>query len=229
MRRTLDALPLAILTTFLLPSAAIAQSMGEMAESDNPAMMGEGMTGDEGDAMSAGSAAGSSVGSAGTALTPDEMKFFESKIRPILISNCYGCHSTSGGKSKGGLKLDTREASLKGGKSGSAIVPGDVDSSLLIRAVRYHDADYEMPPAGKLRDEDIALLEQWVAMGAPDPRSESEMAHGASPGTAKRWSAQEIAAGKNSHWAYRPITAPAIPSLGAAPTTGASAWNATAW
>ncbi|MFZ9914383.1 MAG: c-type cytochrome domain-containing protein, partial [Phycisphaerales bacterium] len=64
-------------------------------------------------------------------LTADELKFFESKVRPLLIANCYGCHSTSGGKSKGGLKLDTREATLKGGNSGPAVVPGDPDSSLL--------------------------------------------------------------------------------------------------
>jgi hypothetical protein len=229
MRRTLDALPLAILTTFLTTSAATAQSMDEMSETDTPAVMTGDMTGDmtadEGDAMSAPPAA--------AALTADEVKFFESRIRPILIANCYGCHSTSAGKSKGGLKLDTREASLKGGESGPAIVPGDVDSSLLIRAVRYHDADYEMPPAGKLRDEDIALLEQWVAMGAPDPRSESEMAHGASPGTAKRWTTQEIAAGKNSHWSYRPIVAPAVPSLAAVGSAGAGTpakdWNTATW
>ena len=73
------------------------------------------------------------------ALTADELKFFESKIRPILIANCYGCHSVSGGKSKGGLRLDTRDAMLRGGKSGPTIVAGDLDSSLLIRAVRYDD------------------------------------------------------------------------------------------
>ncbi len=147
-------------------------------------------------------------------LSADDLKFFESKIRPILIANCYGCHSTSSGKSKGSLRLDTREATLKGGESGPAIVPGDIDSSLLIRAVRYHDSEYEMPPAGKLRDEDIALLEQWVAMGAPDPRSESEAPKGASPGTAHRWTAEDIAKGKENHWAYRPIGTPDVPKIG---------------
>ncbi|MCE2883961.1 MAG: PSD1 and planctomycete cytochrome C domain-containing protein [Planctomycetaceae bacterium] len=147
-------------------------------------------------------------------LSADDLRFFESKIRPILIANCYGCHSTSSGKSKGSLRLDTREATLKGGESGPAVVPGDTDSSLLIRAVRYHDSEYEMPPAGKLRDEDIALLEQWVAMGAPDPRSESEAPKGASPGTAHRWTAEDIAKGKESHWSYRPIVAPEVPKIG---------------
>jgi hypothetical protein len=146
-------------------------------------------------------------------LTPEEVKFFESKIRPLLIANCYGCHSVSSGKSKGGLKLDTRDAMLKGGDSGPAIVSGDVDSSLLIRAVRYLDSDYEMPPAGKLRDDDIALLEEWVEMGAPDPRVEgAAVAAGHSPGTAHRWSADDIAKGKENHWAYKPLSAPKPPA-----------------
>jgi hypothetical protein len=147
------------------------------------------------------------------AISADDLKFFESKIRPILIANCYGCHSTSAGKSKGGLHLDTRDATLKGGESGPAVVPGDVDSSLLIRAVRYHDSDYEMPPAGKLRDDEIALLERWVEMGAPDPRVEGVAAAGASPGTAKRWSVAEIDAAKDTHWAYRAVVATKPPVI----------------
>ena len=141
------------------------------------------------------------------ALTADEVKFFESRIRPILIANCYGCHSVSSGKSRGGLRLDTREAMLSGGDSGPAVVPGDLDSSLLIRAVRYLDADYEMPPAGKLRDEDIKLLEEWVAMGAPDPRVDGAMAPaaGASPGTEHRWTDEDIARARSAHWSYRTI------------------------
>jgi hypothetical protein len=146
-------------------------------------------------------------------LTPDQVKFFESKIRPLLIANCYGCHSVSAGKSKGGLKLDTRDSMLKGGDSGPAVVPGDADSSLLIRAVRYLDSDYEMPPAGKLKDDDIKLLEEWVAMGAPDPRVESgAAAAGHSPGTAHRWSADDIAKGRENHWAYKPLSAPKPPA-----------------
>ena len=147
-------------------------------------------------------------------LTPDQVKFFESKIRPLLIANCYGCHSVSSGKSKGGLKLDTRDTMLKGGDSGPAVVPGDADSSLLIRAVRYLDSDYEMPPAGKLKDDDIKLLEEWVAMGAPDPRVESgaAAAAGHSPGTAHRWSADDIAKGRENHWAYKPLSAPKPPA-----------------
>ena len=145
-------------------------------------------------------------------LSADELKFFESKIRPLLIANCYGCHSVSSGKSKGGLRLDTRDAMLKGGDSGPAVVPGDADSSLLIRAVRYLDSDYEMPPAGKLKDEDIALLERWVAMGAPDPRVEGAAAVGYSPGTVHRWTSEDIARAKENHWAYKPLSSPEAPA-----------------
>ncbi|MEY3141845.1 MAG: hypothetical protein RLY21_338 [Planctomycetota bacterium] len=146
-------------------------------------------------------------------LTAEQLKFFESKIRPILIANCYGCHSVSSGKSKGGLRLDTRDGMLKGGDSGPSVVPGDVDSSLLIRAIRYLDSDYEMPPAGKLKDAEIALLEEWVAMGAPDPRVEgAAAAPGHSPGTTFRWTAEDIANGRENHWAYKPLTAPRPPA-----------------
>ncbi|MFZ9881941.1 MAG: c-type cytochrome domain-containing protein, partial [Phycisphaerales bacterium] len=145
-------------------------------------------------------------------LTADELKFFESKVRPLLIANCYGCHSTSGGKSKGGLKLDTREATLKGGNSGPAVVPGDPDSSLLVRAVRYHDEDSAMPPAGKLPDADIETLEQWVAMGAPDPRADAPAGSGASPGTTHRWTAEDISRGRETHWSYRPVSTSVAPS-----------------
>ncbi|MFN9077725.1 MAG: DUF1549 domain-containing protein, partial [bacterium] len=175
-----------------------------MSDDDMQDGMKEGMQEGMQDASEAGSPA---------PLTPDQVKFFESKIRPILIANCYGCHSVSSGKSKGGLRLDTRDATLKGGDSGPALVPGDVDSSLLVRAVRYLDSDYEMPPAGKLRDDDIKLLEEWVAMGAPDPRIEgAAVAAGHSPGTAHRWSSQDIDNGRQNHWAYKPLSAPKPPA-----------------
>src|SRR5437879_5558594 len=104
-------------------------------------------------------------------LTPAQMEFFENKIRPILAENCYKCHSLQAEKVKGGLLLDTREGVLKGSESGPVIVPGSPDKSLLIKAVRYTDPDLQMPPKGKkLSDSQIADLETWVKMGAPDPR-----------------------------------------------------------
>lgn len=113
----------------------------------------------------------------GLSLAADDragIAFFEANIRPLLVERCYECHSSEQGQSKGGLTLDTRAGWATGGDSGAAIVPGKVEESLLIRAVRYNDADLAMPPkkkGGKLPAADIAKLEQWVAMGAPDPNS----------------------------------------------------------
>src|SRR5437899_1191446 len=78
--------------------------------------------------------------------SPAQLQFFESRIRPVLADKCYKCHSERAEKVKGGLLLDTRARMLKGGESGPAIVPGDPDKSLLIKAVRYSDPDLQMPP-----------------------------------------------------------------------------------
>jgi hypothetical protein len=94
--------------------------------------------------------------------------FFEKQIRPIFVQHCYQCHSGDPKKAKGGFLLDTREGLRKGGKSGPVITPGHADQSLLIEAVRYESL--EMPPKGKLPDELIDKLVQWVEKGAPDPR-----------------------------------------------------------
>jgi len=96
-------------------------------------------------------------------------EFFEKQIRPILVQNCYQCHSGDPKKAKGGFVLDTRDGMRKGGKSGAVISPGRPEHSLLIEAVRYESL--EMPPKGKLADELIDKLVQWVEMGAPDPRA----------------------------------------------------------
>src|SRR5262249_34451661 len=103
------------------------------------------------------------------------VEFFEKKIRPVLTEHCYKCHSAEAEKAKklkGGLRLDTRDGLRKGGDSGPAIVPGNADGSLLLKALRY-DGDLKMPPTKKLPDALIADIERWVAMGAPDPRTGS--------------------------------------------------------
>lgn len=134
---------------------------------------------------------------------PAGIEFFESKIRPIFIDHCYECHSQQSGKSKGSLFLDTRDALLKGGDSGPAIVPGDPEKSLLIKAVRYTDKDLQMPPKDKkLAPEQIAALEQWVAMGAPDPRTAD-----ASTDT------DSIEARAKTHWAFQPVANPPVPEV----------------
>ncbi len=103
--------------------------------------------------------------------TRDGSEFFEKKIRPVLTDRCYACHSADAKKIKGGFLLDSRAGLLKGGDTGPAIIPGDIEKSLLIKAVRYTDADLQMPPKKQLTPEQIADLEAWVKMGAPDPRT----------------------------------------------------------
>ena len=101
------------------------------------------------------------------------VEFFEKRIRPLLVERCYECHSAEAKKIKGGLRLDTREGLLKGGDAGPALVPGDPDKSRLIEAVRYKNQDLQMPPKSPLRPEQVRDLEQWVKLGAPDPRTPS--------------------------------------------------------
>ncbi|MEY2427191.1 MAG: hypothetical protein QOJ40_76 [Verrucomicrobiota bacterium] len=133
-----------------------------------------------------------------------ELEFFETKIRPVLAENCFRCHSEKAEKLKGGLRLDTPEALLKGGDSGPAIVAGDPETSLLIKAVRYLDPDLQMPPKNKkLPAEQIASLEAWVKMGAPMPRP---AATGPRPLT-------DITEARVRHWAFQPITKPGPPAV----------------
>lgn len=131
------------------------------------------------------------------------LEFFETKVRPILVDHCYKCHSPEAEKIKGGLLLDTREHLLKGGDTGPAILPGDPEKSLLIKAVRYSDENLQMPPKGKkLSEEQIADLETWVKMGAPDPRM----------GKTKE-NSPTIAEKARTHWAFQPVREPAIPRV----------------
>ena len=144
------------------------------------------------------------VNAAAPKLSAAESAFFESKIRPVFADNCYKCHSAGAEKIKGGLLLDTRDGLLKGGNDGPAIVPGNPDKSRLILAVRYKDKDLQMPPSDKkLPDNVIADLEQWVRMGAPDPRTEAV--------TAKAMYAVDLEKAKQ-HWAYKPVVKPPVPA-----------------
>lgn len=128
-------------------------------------------------------------------MNPAEYEFFEKEIRPLLAGNCYACHSEQNGLSKGGLTLDGKAGWQTGGDSGPALVPGDPDASLVIEAVRYENPDLQMPPSGKLTDGEIAALEQWVRMGAPDPRRGAAAREGEKP--------SHLEAG--DHWAFQPV------------------------
>lgn len=135
-------------------------------------------------------------------LTPEQSAFFEQKIRPLLIQRCYQCHAAPN-KIKGGLRLDSRTGWEQGGDSGPALVPAKLDDSLLIQAVRYRDADLRMPPAAKLPDAEIALFEEWVRIGAPDPRDGSSPAPGAG----------DKAVAASTHWAYQPLQKVSLPPV----------------
>jgi hypothetical protein len=138
--------------------------------------------------------------------SPDSA-FFESKIRPVLVSKCYNCHSAELPTPKGDFTLDTKDGLLKGGATGVAIVPGKPGESRLLTALRYADTDLQMPPSGKLSDAVIADFEQWIAAGAPDPRTASAASavvvapQGMSMEEGRKW------------WAFQPLKVVATPDL----------------
>jgi len=140
------------------------------------------------------------------AASPEELAFFESKIRPVLVEKCYRCHATGeGNKIKGGLVLDTREGMRKGGESGPAVVPGDPKKSLLIEAIRYTKNDLQMPPekdGGKLPDSVIKDFEKWIQTGAADPRTGGAVANKEYDGFKAK-----------DHWAYQPPKKSHVPAV----------------
>lgn len=133
----------------------------------------------------------------------ESIDFFEKKIRPLLASNCYNCHSANT-NSQGGLRLDDRNGQLVGGGSGPALVPGDVAASLLIKVVEHADGVASMPPKKKLTDEEIADLKKWVADGAawPQPVAPTNIHH---------YDADYESLRAN-HWAWQPIREPQVPA-----------------
>jgi cytochrome c553 len=134
------------------------------------------------------------------AASPD---FFETKIRPVLSANCYSCHTNS---SLGGLRLDSLEAMLKGGKRGADVVPGDPDKSRLIEAVRQTDANLKMPPNGKLKDSEIADLAAWVKAGAVWPKTLQPITSSGADGK------YVISAQSRKFWSIQPLKEPVAPA-----------------
>ena len=132
-----------------------------------------------------------------------EFDFFERKVRPLFVEHCYECHSAVSGKSKGGLLLDSRQGWQNGGDSGPAVVPRDPESSLLLQAIRYTNPDLEMPPDGRLSEERVKIIEDWIRAGAPDPREGDSQAP--SP-------AVDMEQGKQ-FWAFQSPSLPQIPAV----------------
>ena len=132
-------------------------------------------------AIANGLASGSALSLAGDPesdpISAAHRDFFEKEVRPLLVKRCFECHG--GSEAEGGLALASAEGWKHGGDSGQAIVPGKPDESFLIEAINYES--WEMPPAergGKLPEKEIAILTKWVEMGAPDPRTGTEVLGG---------------------------------------------------
>lgn len=143
-----------------------------------------------------------------TTFSREQLDFFESKIRPQLIEHCYQCHAKDGDKIKGGLLLDTRNGLIRGGDSGTAIVPGSPEDSLLYIAMTYEDSSLEMPKKKKLPDSIIADFYTWIEMGAPDPRHDPD----GNTEPESYTSTIDIEKGRE-HWAYQPPLKHAIPAV----------------
>lgn len=137
------------------------------------------------------------------AATPEQVEFFESRIRPVLAQECYECHSEAG-KQKGGLLLDSRAGWQAGGDSGAAIKPGDLASSLLLDSIKHTHDDLKMPKNGaKLDDQVIADFEKWIAEGAYDPRDKAPSAEQLAKET--DWSA--VLERRKQWWCFQPVKA----------------------
>jgi hypothetical protein len=135
---------------------------------------------------------------------PEQIQFFETQVRPLLANNCFKCHGEK--KQRGGLRLDSRAAILKGGMSGAAVIPGRPGDSRLIHAVNYQ-GDLEMPPTKKLRKNEIAALTEWVKMGLPWPGG------GGAPIVAAPSQSLQVTDQDRQYWAFRPVQRPQLPPV----------------
>jgi len=130
-----------------------------------------------------------------------DVEFFEKRIRPLLVANCQECHGDE--KQKGNLRLDHQAGWQLGGDSGSAVIPGKSQESLLWKAVSYTDRDLKMPPKKKLSESQLSDLKQWIESGAADPRDTPPIA-------AKHGSQMKV---DGSFWSFQPIQAHAAPEV----------------
>lgn len=143
---------------------------------------------------------------ASVALANDENRengvaYFEKHIRPLFAQHCYQCHSPRAKVIEGRLRLDSQAGWMEGGESGVSVVPGDVEASLLVKAVRYTDPDLQMPPVKPLSPDDVARIEIWVRMGAPGPRDVDVLS---------TYDPSDPIMGKD-HWAFQLFESPLLP------------------
>lgn len=135
--------------------------------------------------------------------TLEEVRFFENKVRPVLVESCVKCHGPA--KQRGGLRLDSRTALLKGGDRGPAIAPGQPEASPLVQAIGHAD-ELKMPPSKKLPTAQVADLTRWVKMGAPWPGPD------VAPPPPTRGELQ-ITDKDRAHWAFQPVRRPVVPTV----------------
>ncbi len=134
----------------------------------------------------------------GPMLVAEQEQFFETKVRPILVNDCYRCHASA---AKGGLRLDSRAGLLAGGKDGAVVVLGHPESSVLSSAVHYADTKLQMPPRRALKPEEVEVLDQWIKDGAPWPKGDEK------PATTV------ITAEQRNFWSYKVPVRPAVPHV----------------
>lgn len=145
-----------------------------------------------------------STGTLQGAETEEGVEFFEKKVRPLLATNCYNCHSANT-NAKGGLRVDDREGLLVGGGRGAAIVPGDPEKSLILKAIQQTDDKLKMPPGKKLADEEIGILKQWIEQGAAWPKVRLPASIGEAP--------SEYEGLRKSHWAWQLLASVTVPTV----------------
>lgn len=153
---------------------------------------------------SAMTAAEDEIKPASREFSPAQLEFFEKKIRPVLVKECYQCHSSQAEKLQGGLSLDSREGLLEGGDSGPAVKVGVAEKSLLIEALRHES--FEMPPDKRLPDSIVKEFELWIRNGLADPRKRPD-------GVQKKRRVLYSERDAEMHWAFQPVTKPAVPDI----------------
>ena len=141
-----------------------------------------------------------------SAFTAEQVKFFDESVQPLLKAHCSKCHGDDPKKLKGELDLRTRTAALKGGETGPAAVPGKPAESLLMEVINHTKEGYEMPPGGKLKPGEIAVLTKWVKDGLAYPAGKI----GTATETAKKGFTPE----QKAYWAYQPMKRPTVPGTG---------------
>jgi len=143
------------------------------------------------------------------AITPEQEKFFETHIRPVLVDQCISCHGPD--KTKGKLRLDSRAGFTKGGESGAVFEAGNPDASLMIDLIRYTN-EVRMPPKKKLPDATVKLFEEWVKMGAPWPEDAKAQALPVTPASGER-KVDAFEEARRTLWSLQPVTRPTPPTV----------------